>query len=301
MTSDQGELPGVEERPRCPRHDRSTDLGRMAQRLAELTGWPLFPQIPRGKRPCIRDNLRLATTDRLTLADWWDRWPDANLGLPCGPASALVLDVDPRHGGTLEALGELPHTPLVRTGGGGWHVYYAYPRLGEGQRLRATVAVAPGASAASPGLDVRGLGACVTLPPSVHASGERYRWLVSPCAAPLAACPAGLLARIVYVPPPPRPPRERSSNETTEQRIAAAIRYLSAVPGAPEGGGEHGGRDRTTYAAACKLLQHFADLSEGVLLDLLCAWDETANTPPLGEAVVRQKLQSARRGLATRG
>jgi hypothetical protein len=41
------------------------------------------------------------------IEGWWRRWPQANLGAITGVASGLVvLDVDPRHGGS-DALAEL--------------------------------------------------------------------------------------------------------------------------------------------------------------------------------------------------
>ena len=61
---------------------------------------------------------------------WWRSWPTANIGLLTG-GGLLVLDIDAKNGGK-EALygltmkyGELPTTPTVATGGGGWHFYFA--------------------------------------------------------------------------------------------------------------------------------------------------------------------------------
>ena len=61
-----------------------------------------------------------------TVAEWWERWPDANVGVITGSLSdVVVVDVDPRNGGdaTLQAIedrrGPLPATTVARTGGGG--------------------------------------------------------------------------------------------------------------------------------------------------------------------------------------
>ena len=50
-------------------------------------------------------------------------------------------------------------------GGGGRHIYFAHP----GREVRNRVGLAPG-------IDLRGDGGCIIAPPSVHPSGERYRW-----------------------------------------------------------------------------------------------------------------------------
>jgi hypothetical protein len=108
---------------------------------------------------------------REQLTNWWARWPAANLGLVTGAISGVVvLDVDPRNGGetTMAALeaewGALPRTWIVKTGGGGRHHWFAM-----GGRPVATVTVGPG-------LDLKGEGGLVVVPPSRHASGERYAW-----------------------------------------------------------------------------------------------------------------------------
>jgi hypothetical protein len=42
--------------------------------------------------------LYAATSDPDRVGRWWDRWPQANIGARV-PASLLVVDLDPRHGG----------------------------------------------------------------------------------------------------------------------------------------------------------------------------------------------------------
>ena len=92
------------------------------------------------------------------------------------PNGLIVLDVDLRSGGldSIEAFvrfyGTLPFTPTVLTGGGGFHYYFELP---EG------VTIPKGGSLAVsgyPGVEWKGPGAQVILPPSVHSSGRSYRW-----------------------------------------------------------------------------------------------------------------------------
>ena len=134
-------------------------------------GVPIFPCEPLGKRPLTRDGFWDASADAGVVGRWWSRWPHANIGVPTGERSGLlVLDVDPRDGGLEslkdleEAFGRLPTTTRARTGGGGEHVFFRYPEGG----------VRNSASWVGPGLAVRGEGGYVVAAPS--RTGGAYRW-----------------------------------------------------------------------------------------------------------------------------
>jgi Bifunctional DNA primase/polymerase, N-terminal/Primase C terminal 1 (PriCT-1) len=133
-------------------------------------GLPVFPLRPRSKVPATVDGFKAATLDAGQVAEWWERWPDANIGVPTGPVSGfVVLDVDERHGGlaSFEKLRrQLPRTAQVLTGSGGFH--YWFRQVGE---------VRNSAGLLGDGLDVRGIGGYVVAPPSVHESGNLYKWL----------------------------------------------------------------------------------------------------------------------------
>ena len=137
------------------------------------SGVPVFPCEPGGKRPLTYNGFWDASADPRRVAAWWDRWPDANLGVPTGERSGLlVLDIDPGVGGpeSLAALerahGTLPKTARTRTGGGGVHVFFGYPAAEE---------VRNSAGKLGPGLDVRGEGGYVIVPPS--RTRGAYEWL----------------------------------------------------------------------------------------------------------------------------
>jgi putative DNA primase/helicase len=144
-----------------------------------------------GKHPLLRAWQDAATITPAVIDRWWDRWPDANIGLACGPSGILVLDIDPRHGGEetdaelIATHGPLPHTVETLTGSGGRHILLAAPA---------------GITNASPfaGIDVRGDGGFIVAPGSLHVSGRRYEWEASshPDDVPVAPAPAWLLQRL---------------------------------------------------------------------------------------------------------
>jgi Bifunctional DNA primase/polymerase, N-terminal len=136
-------------------------------------GVPVFPCQPGAKRPLTRNGHWDATKDPHAIERWWKRWPSANVAVPTGKKSGVVvLDVDPATGGpeSLAKLGRLggpvPKTARARTGGGGVHVFFRYPR---GTEIRNS------AGLLGPGLDVRGEGGYVVVPPS-RTQGP-YEWV----------------------------------------------------------------------------------------------------------------------------
>jgi len=143
-------------------------------------GWPVFPLA--GKVPYKfltpeqeSHGHKDATTDPGTLHTWWSEHPKANIGLPTGEASGvIVLDMDVPEGYFhLKELQQtydiLPNTRRSRTAGGGLHYYFQYPH--DGHRY-------PGAVGLSGliGIDVRAEGNYVVLPPSRLYGRKYYTW-----------------------------------------------------------------------------------------------------------------------------
>jgi hypothetical protein len=135
-------------------------------------GVPVFPCKPGGKEPLVSGGFKSATTDPRRIHMWWSRWPGANVAAPTGPESGiLAVDVDDFGAGSLDSLisehgGEWPETAATATGGGGTHYLFRYP---SGETIRNS------AGKLGPGLDVRGDGGYVILPPS--ATRSPYEWL----------------------------------------------------------------------------------------------------------------------------
>ncbi len=142
-------------------------------------GWAVHPLRPGDKRPLVKDWPHKATTDLKTIQAWWAQWPDANVGLACGPSGSFVVDLDVKGDAdglaswaNLRArlgLGELI-TPTSRTPSGGRHLFFA---AGDNALGNSTGRLGPG-------IDTRGEGGYVLLPPSTLADGTTYTWEISP-------------------------------------------------------------------------------------------------------------------------
>lgn len=126
-----------------------------------------------GKHPRILKGFKGATRDLAKINEWWNRWPNANIGIRTGIESGLVvLDIDPRNGGkkTLKKIivkhGKLPETFEVITGGDGQHFYFKHP----GKKVKNRK------DSFGPGVDIKADGGYIVAPPSLHASGQKYSW-----------------------------------------------------------------------------------------------------------------------------
>ncbi|WP_160167652.1 bifunctional DNA primase/polymerase [Methylomonas sp. MK1] len=147
-----------------------------------------------GKHPLLQKGLLDAATDTKTLNAWFNKWPQANIGIRTGAASGIfVLDVDPRHGGddALEQLkselGSIPDDVVQVTGSGGSHICFRYA----GPECRSTTNFYPG-------IDLRGDGGFIVVEPSNHVAGGDYFWDgASPLeGAKLPELPSNLLAKL---------------------------------------------------------------------------------------------------------
>ncbi|WP_336822910.1 bifunctional DNA primase/polymerase [Sporosarcina sp. USHLN248] len=156
---------------------------------------PKCPHV--AKHPITWNGLKDATRDIAVINEWWQLYPDANIGVLTGKESGIfVLDVDTdkkeKIDGyvTLEELtkihGPLPNTPMAITGSLGTHYVFQYH---EGIRNRIDFL---------PSLDIRGQGGYFIAPPSLHYSGRRYTWELSghPLQVNISAAPQWLIQLI---------------------------------------------------------------------------------------------------------
>ena len=196
--------------------------------------------------------LKSASTDTEKLRTVFGS-SDASIGLQCD--SFWVLDVDGVKGiqdldNLVAKYGKLPKTPSVETGGGGLHIYFkADKRISKNRtKLRGT------------SLDIRTKGGAVVAPPSLHSSGNRYRWIVSPSDVDLAIAPEWLVEFLT------------ESREQLQGTFVFEDLDLESAPGVGEG---------SRNERLCRLVgSHLARLGDSPeLLRLATEWGRRCDPP----------------------
>jgi bifunctional DNA primase/polymerase-like protein/primase-like protein len=166
------------------------DAGLHGRRFEEAAlelasrGYHVFPCQPRGKEPLTPRGFKDATRDERKILNWWDRWPDANIAVALGASEVCVLDEDSKHGADPDEVilglgleqhpvvwtGEAPEPderfPRSLSGVRGAHVYFRGRHPTRETELE--------------GVELRGDGAYVLAPPSVHPSGVPYEGELPP-------------------------------------------------------------------------------------------------------------------------
>lgn len=142
---------------------------------AALPNIHIFPLQSRGKKPIMSGGFKIATDDKAQILNWAEQHPNANIGMPTGnPTQLVVIDVDEGEGksgmASLDQLEEeiglsLRDTFTVSTGGGGLHLYFKQP---------AELHIPCSQGRLAPCIDVRGDGGYVVAPGSVHQNGKSY-------------------------------------------------------------------------------------------------------------------------------
>jgi len=138
-------------------------------------GWFVFPVVE-GTKDKPRVKWREASINDPETVSRFFR-PGDNIGLDCGKSEVVVVDLD-RHDkkrdgfATWERLKELylfddAGALRSRTGSGGLHLIFTDTL---GKKVRNSQGML------GPGIDVRGEGGCIVLPPSRHPNGTRYRY-----------------------------------------------------------------------------------------------------------------------------
>ena len=143
---------------------RKVDLVQAALEHA-AQGRPVFP-CKQDKTPLTARGFKDASKDPKQIQAWWQQWPDALIGMPTGRASGIdVLDIDVNHNEYTDGFKFVKNWPqlspvLVRTPRGGAHVWFK----SDGKVHNSTDNIAPG-------VDTKGTGGYVIVPPSYNAKG----------------------------------------------------------------------------------------------------------------------------------
>jgi hypothetical protein len=236
-------------------------------------GFAVLPCVPRGKVPATPHGCRDASKDLATICAWWRENPNYNVAVATGSISKVfVLDVDGLDAQVSLRKLEEQHGPIPAT------VESITPR---GSHLffrceNDTVRNSAGAIAA--GLDIRGDGGYVVLPPSIHPSGRPYVWSVD-SADHFAKAPAWLIGLLGFG-NKPNCRRQAKSPEHWHSIIKNTIRNCAR---------------NCTLTSICGKLLHTGLTDLPFLYDVMCCINIARCEEPLSENEVQSIVASVAR------
>ena len=225
-----------------------------------------------GKHPRIAGGFRGASTDPEKIREWWERWPDSNIGGATGHG-LHVIDVDGPEGATSIEAWRLPATLTVTTGRGK-HYFFSEPPGFSAGCTQGSKGDQLTPRALGPGIDTRGRGGYVVLPPSRHVSGVRYQ-LTNPD-VDFAPLPDAVQKRLLTKVRPSKAPEFGVVGAVVQQAVSpqAGQQFreilesaLSTIRASDEGRRHATIRNQARHVAGYWALQ--ADLDEESVLDFL--------------------------------
>lgn len=227
-------------------------------------GWCIFP-CGLDKTPLTAHGLNDATTDPTTITTWWTEMPTANVAVNCGLSGLAVIDLDVKHGTngleTWTGLGIEPDGAWIsETPSGGNHFIFA------GDVSSTTGKIGPG-------IDTRGRGGYILLPPSKTATGvyEKFgEWT--------GEMPGPIPARLVDMLKAPKKPT--TNTPTDGPNLARLVK----------GGAPEGERNDSIFRLAARYRALNLDLAEAYVLIQAAA---QACIPPFTEKEASACLESA--------
>ena len=247
--------------------------------------WPVFP-CAGNKQPLTEHGLHDAVEGEAQARALFQRPGVAMIGVPTGARSGfVVIDLDIKGGQPgLEWLAanehRIPATRRHRTQSGGLHLLFANP---EGRRIRNSV------SKVAPGVDVRGQGGYVIVPPS-----PGYTIVNDAMPAPMPAWLLDLLDPPAPAPAAPAPRPRIQTGDGTPYGLRALEAETSAILAAPFG------QQETTLNAACLRLGQLvaggelaADVAFPALLSAALGMASQPGREPWVPAKLREKVRAA--------
>ncbi|WP_442818818.1 bifunctional DNA primase/polymerase [Streptomyces sp. NBC_01320] len=279
-------------RQSVPERSVADSLMLATARWCASHGWPVHPLTPGRKTPvgnCPRcreaghshhrcdcraagrwcHGFHAATLDRARIDQWWSHTPDFGVGIACGPAGLVVIDVDAHQQPLPDRDQVLPGIPIpegvdlrglangyhslavlaalrgvaspaddvstlrVRTPSGGLHVWY---RATDGRRWQCSTGSSGGRALAWQ-VDVRAHGGYIIAPGTTTSAGTYAPLGATREPAPLPTWLAQELERTGHLPAPsvpaprPVPPRARQAVIAAGGGADRASRTLATVLG----------------------------------------------------------------------
>jgi len=240
------------------------------------SGFSVIPIQPGSKRPLvswIEYQSRRSTEEE--IHQWWQQYPNANIGIVTGKISGVVvIDLDLDKDGGNESGAKIYEQVLtdliVKTGRGGYHLYYRYPE--DVDYISNRVGLLPG-------VDVRADGGYVVAPPSAHSSGRLYEWIRRGEPRELPPHLVGLLTSYT--------PVGRDGEEDSPKWLSDLL----------AGVGE--GQRNDVCARLCGYLIG-KGMPKDVVLAIVRQWNEK-NRPPLPDHEIAATVESVRKTAHRRG
>lgn len=232
-------------------------------------GWRVLP-VGLDKKPINFNGSKGATTDARQIVKWWTDHPFANIGIACGPESFWVVDIDMKSGvDGLQSLRDYfgPRCDfdgqkylMSKTATGGFHLLFQWPQGVEVHNAQGIL----------PGVDVRGEGGYIVVPPSARKIGDKYvpyRW--NNGALPIAPMQDWCTELLAI--------QKESRSKGVD--VEKAMKGLSS-----------GERDESLFRLACLLAGKGVDYDLAKSFMSVCA--DRCN-PPFSQSLVEEKLKRA--------
>ena len=259
-----GSLHTFPKRKRKAAAKRTAGFVALAQQFLDR-GIPVFP-VNALKRPLTEHGFHDATTDRRQIKEWAREFPKANIGIPTGQASGIVVvDCDVKNGingianfkSLCKSLGvKIPATYEIRTPSGGKHYYF---------QSRHAAAIGSSAGRLAPGVDVKAIGGYIVGEGSV-VDGNRYSRI------------SGSLDELAEL-----PKKLRLAIQSKAKKRRASSRKGTTIPA--------GKRNDTLFRDACALRD--ATRQHKATLKLIRLINEADCKPPLDDSELERIVNSA--------
>ncbi|MBL8828906.1 MAG: bifunctional DNA primase/polymerase, partial [Planctomycetaceae bacterium] len=259
--------------------DFTDDVLAAAEQYAKL-GWRVVPLAEKSKKPILTAWQTNASADMDVIQEWWKQTPRGNIGVQLGPRSGIIdIETDSREAEL--ALQELfrdnfPVTCAYRSTRGTHRLF----KWREGMIAKAMTKI--------DGIEFRlgngDLGAQSVFPPSIHSSGNRYQWIVSPDECDPVELPDHVFALL----------REHNATERDKGTGKAKGKPASHFAGLLKGVSE-GGRNQSAAELIGRVLADMADPFDNAAClrqyEFVRLWNNS-NQPPLDDRELRRTFES---------
>ncbi|MCP4900024.1 MAG: DUF3987 domain-containing protein [bacterium] len=253
-----------------------SELTKAAEHYASK-GWKIFPCVPGKKNPMTEHGVKDATSDLAQIYAWWGKWPNANIGLACGPGSGVyAIDIDFEDERDIDGYASmkefppLPGTVTAKTPRGGLHVLY---KTDDPPR---------NATKFRPGVEIKSDGTYIVIAPSIHPNGKAYEWLderapweVKLTEFPDFMRPATWPTVTTTRPSPPQPAPAPVQPPASKETLERASTYLATCEPAVQGQGGHS----ALFTAATAMVWGFGLTNEQAVILLANEYNPRCNPP----------------------